>query len=114
MFLMVGGRSFAGQWQFDARASPKRGDLLYGSLRDACEQEPALGYALMRATAGVLPGASQSTRVRVAPLRAESRSKKILSVNSVGQITLTGCLIAAGRGAPYFDPVVTNLLTAGW
>lgn len=52
------------QWQFDARAlSETRAIFLYGSrLREACEEEPALGYALMRATAGVLMQRLQSTR----------------------------------------------------
>jgi CRP-like cAMP-binding protein len=52
------------QWQFDARAiTETRAIFLYGSrLRDACEQEPVLGYALMRATAGVLMERLQSTR----------------------------------------------------
>lgn len=52
------------QWQFDARAlCETKAIFLYGSrLREACEEEPALGYALMRATAGVLIERLQSTR----------------------------------------------------
>jgi CRP/FNR family cyclic AMP-dependent transcriptional regulator len=52
------------QWQFDARATRSTNAIfLYGSrLREACEDEPVLGYALMRATASALVGRLQSTR----------------------------------------------------
>jgi len=52
------------QWQFDARAIvPTKAIFLYGSrLREVCEEQPELGYALMKATAGVLVERLQSTR----------------------------------------------------
>ncbi len=63
------------QWQFDARALTEvHAIFLYGSrLRDACEQEAALGYALMRATAGVLIQRLQSTRREL--LRCVTKTK---------------------------------------
>jgi CRP/FNR family cyclic AMP-dependent transcriptional regulator len=52
------------EWQFDARAVvPTKAIFLYGSrLREVCESQPELGYALMKATSAVLIERLQATR----------------------------------------------------
>ncbi len=52
------------QWRFDARAAAPTGAIfLYGSrLREICEEQPELGYALMKATSAVLVDRLQATR----------------------------------------------------
>lgn len=51
-------------WQFDARAlTDTKAIFLYGSrLREVCEENPELGYVLMKATAAVLVNRLQRTR----------------------------------------------------
>jgi CRP-like cAMP-binding protein len=54
-------------WLFDARAvTPVRAIFFYGSrLREECETDPELGYALMKRTSEIVIGRLQSTRRRL-------------------------------------------------
>jgi len=51
-------------WRFDARAvKPTKAIFIYGTrVRELCENDPKLGFELMRRTAEVVIGRLQSTR----------------------------------------------------
>ena len=54
-------------WHFDARAlEPTRAIFFYGTrLREECEQDPDLGYALMKRVTQVLINRLQATRRQI-------------------------------------------------
>ena len=60
-------------WNFDARAvEPVKATFFYGTrLRERCEEDPSLGYALMKRVAQVVLQRLQAVRKRV--LELESR-----------------------------------------
>jgi len=64
------------RWHFDARAlSPVRATAFDGEcLRGKCEQDPALGYDLMKRFAQVLIERLQWTRLRLLDVYGDSRA----------------------------------------
>lgn len=64
------------RWQFDARALEltRAVSLDATCVRDKCEQDPRLGYELMKRVAGVLRRRMQSARVRLLDLYGHART----------------------------------------
>ena len=62
-------------WHFDARAvTPIRGVAVDGvCLRGKCDEDPALGYELMRRFSAVLLDRLNATRIQLADLYGGSR-----------------------------------------
>lgn len=58
------------RWTFDARAVTDTGAVAFDGacLRARCEDDPALGYALLRRVVGVMSTRLQSARVRLLDL----------------------------------------------
>jgi CRP-like cAMP-binding protein len=63
-------------WRFDARAATSvKAIFFYGTrLRGQCEQDPALGYDMMKRTAEVVIKRLQAARKYLAELRTEGRT----------------------------------------
>ena len=64
------------RWQFEARAlEPTRALSLDATcLRQKCEEDPALGYELMKRLAGVLRRRMNSARMRLLDLYGDART----------------------------------------
>ena len=64
------------RWFFDARAVQEVSAVAVDAtcLREKCEQDPALGYALMQRVAGVMYHRLQSARVRLLDLYGAGRA----------------------------------------
>ena len=63
-------------WFFDARAMQEVSAVAVDAscLREKCEQDPALGYALMQRVAGVMYHRLQSARIRLLDLYGADRA----------------------------------------
>jgi CRP/FNR family transcriptional regulator, cyclic AMP receptor protein len=64
------------RWQFDARAvTPVRAFELDGAcLRNKCDQDPRLGYALMKRFARLLQARLRSARIRLLDVYGDART----------------------------------------
>jgi len=64
------------RWFFDARATKEVSAVAVDAscLRDKCDEDPALGYALMQRVAGVMYQRLQSARIRLLDLYGADRA----------------------------------------
>ena len=53
------------RWRFDARAVEPRGRSRWMGLRGKCDEDPVLGYELMKRFAGIALQRLQATRLQL-------------------------------------------------